>query len=197
MSAVDRRRGRRDRPRGRLRYTGRAVWRRRLHSARRRNPLELGGACMGAAGAGPRDRRAGAAARRATGLHRASLARIQRRDHGRSARLHVRGYGYRSFRRYADPDGPVARVTGNPVGALALVAPRVLPFLVPLALVLLMRLVDGRSAGSTRSADADGPERPPPPGRAAGDPRVTHGVPALSASTRCSSPRAGGCTRSR
>ena len=53
-------------------------------------------------------------------------------------------YGYGTFQRSADPDGPVAYVTGDPVGALALVGERVFPFLIPLALILLMRLVDGR-----------------------------------------------------
>jgi len=53
-------------------------------------------------------------------------------------------YGYGTFQRAADPDGPVAYVTGDPVAALALVGERVFPFLIPLAFILLMRLIDGR-----------------------------------------------------
>ena len=53
-------------------------------------------------------------------------------------------YGYGSFQRAADPDGPVAYVTGDVVGALVLVGERVFPFLIPLAVILLVRLVDGR-----------------------------------------------------
>jgi 4-amino-4-deoxy-L-arabinose transferase-like glycosyltransferase len=53
-------------------------------------------------------------------------------------------YGYGSFQRAADPNGPVAYVTGDIIGALALVGERVFPFLIPLAFVLLVRLVDGR-----------------------------------------------------
>jgi hypothetical protein len=53
-------------------------------------------------------------------------------------------YGYGSFQRAANPNGPVAYVTGDVVGALALVGEHVFPFLIPLACVLLVRLVDGR-----------------------------------------------------
>jgi hypothetical protein len=53
-------------------------------------------------------------------------------------------YGYGTFQRSADPTGAIKYVTGDVVGALALVGPRVLPFLIPLAFVLLVRLVDGR-----------------------------------------------------
>jgi hypothetical protein len=53
-------------------------------------------------------------------------------------------YGYGTFQRSADPEGPVAYVTGDVVGALALVGERVFPFLIPLAFILLVRLVDGR-----------------------------------------------------
>jgi hypothetical protein len=53
-------------------------------------------------------------------------------------------YGYGSFQRAANPNGPVAYVTGDIVGALALVGERVFPFLIPLACILLVRLVDGR-----------------------------------------------------
>ena len=53
-------------------------------------------------------------------------------------------YGYGTFQRSADPAGAVVYVTGDVVGALALVGERVFPFLIPLAFVLLVRLVDGR-----------------------------------------------------
>jgi hypothetical protein len=53
-------------------------------------------------------------------------------------------YGYGSFQSSADSEGPVLYVTGDFVGALALVGERVYPFLIPLAFVLLVRLVDGR-----------------------------------------------------
>jgi len=53
-------------------------------------------------------------------------------------------YGYGSFQHAADPNGPVAYVTGDIVAALALVGERVVPFLIPLACVLLVRLIDGR-----------------------------------------------------
>jgi hypothetical protein len=53
-------------------------------------------------------------------------------------------YGYGSFQRAANPDGVVAYVTGDVVGAVALVGERVFPFLIPLAFVLALRLVDGR-----------------------------------------------------
>jgi hypothetical protein len=53
-------------------------------------------------------------------------------------------YGYGTFQRSADPDGPVAYVTADVVGALALVGERVFPFLIPLAFILLVRFVDGR-----------------------------------------------------
>jgi hypothetical protein len=53
-------------------------------------------------------------------------------------------YGYGSFQRAANPNGPVAYVTGDIVGALALVGERVFPFLIPLACVLLVRVIDGR-----------------------------------------------------
>jgi 4-amino-4-deoxy-L-arabinose transferase-like glycosyltransferase len=53
-------------------------------------------------------------------------------------------YGYGSFQRAANPNGPVAYVTGDFVAALALVGERVFPFLIPLACILLVRLVDGR-----------------------------------------------------
>lgn len=53
-------------------------------------------------------------------------------------------YGYASFQHVADPNGPVAYVTGDIVGALALVGERVYPFFIPLACVLLVRLLDGR-----------------------------------------------------
>jgi hypothetical protein len=54
-------------------------------------------------------------------------------------------YGYGTFKRAADPDGAVVYVTGDVLGALALVAERVFPFLIPLAFVLLLRVVDGRA----------------------------------------------------
>ena len=53
-------------------------------------------------------------------------------------------YGYGTFAKSADPAGAVVYVTGDVVGALALVGERVFPFLIPLAFVLLVRLVDGR-----------------------------------------------------
>jgi hypothetical protein len=53
-------------------------------------------------------------------------------------------YGYGTFQRSADPAGAAVYVTGDVVGALALVGERVFPFLLPLAFVLLVRLVDGR-----------------------------------------------------
>ena len=53
-------------------------------------------------------------------------------------------YGYGTFQRSADPAGAVVYMTGDVVGALALVGERVFPFLIPLAFVLLVRLVDGR-----------------------------------------------------
>jgi hypothetical protein len=53
-------------------------------------------------------------------------------------------YGYGSFQRSADPTGAVVYVTGDIAGALSLVGLRVLPFLIPLASLLLVRLVDGR-----------------------------------------------------
>jgi 4-amino-4-deoxy-L-arabinose transferase-like glycosyltransferase len=53
-------------------------------------------------------------------------------------------YGYGSFQSSADSEGPVLYVTGDVVGALVLVGERVFPFLIPLAFVLLVRLVDGR-----------------------------------------------------
>jgi hypothetical protein len=53
-------------------------------------------------------------------------------------------YGYGTFTGSADSAGAVAYVTGDVVGALALVGERVFPFLIPLAFILLVRLVDGR-----------------------------------------------------
>ena len=53
-------------------------------------------------------------------------------------------YGYGTFQRSADPSGAIAYVTGDFVGALALVAERLVAFLIPLASILLVRLVDGR-----------------------------------------------------
>jgi hypothetical protein len=53
-------------------------------------------------------------------------------------------YGYGSFQASANSSGAVLYVTGDIAGALALVAHRVFPFLVPLAFVLLVRLLDGR-----------------------------------------------------
>jgi surface antigen len=51
-------------------------------------------------------------------------------------------YGYGSFQ--GRSDGVHQLVTGDFVGALALVGERVFPFLIPLAFVLAVRLVDGR-----------------------------------------------------
>jgi len=53
-------------------------------------------------------------------------------------------YGYGSFKSAADPSGAVVYVTGDAVGALTLVCERVFPFLIPLAAVLAVRIVDGR-----------------------------------------------------
>jgi hypothetical protein len=53
-------------------------------------------------------------------------------------------YGYGTFQRSADPGGAVAYVTGDTVGALALVGERIFPFLIPLGFILLVRIVDGR-----------------------------------------------------
>jgi 4-amino-4-deoxy-L-arabinose transferase-like glycosyltransferase len=53
-------------------------------------------------------------------------------------------YGYGTFQSSADSSGAVLYVTGDAVGALALVGERVFAFLIPLAFVLLARLVDGR-----------------------------------------------------
>jgi hypothetical protein len=55
-------------------------------------------------------------------------------------------YGYASFQRFAETraySGPPI-VTGDLLAALALVSERVFPFVIPLAFVLLVRLVDGR-----------------------------------------------------
>jgi hypothetical protein len=53
-------------------------------------------------------------------------------------------YGYGSFHGSADPTGAVVYVTGDAGGALALVGERIVPFLIPLASVLAVRIVDGR-----------------------------------------------------
>ena len=53
-------------------------------------------------------------------------------------------YGYGSFQEAADPNGAVIYVTGDVTGALALVGERIFPFLIPLAPVLVVRIVDGR-----------------------------------------------------
>jgi hypothetical protein len=53
-------------------------------------------------------------------------------------------YGYRSFQGSAADSGAVVYVTGHVGGALLLVAERVFAFLIPLAFVLLVRLLDGR-----------------------------------------------------
>jgi hypothetical protein len=53
-------------------------------------------------------------------------------------------YGYGTFQSSADSSGAVLYVTGDVLGALALVGERVFAFLIPLAFVLLVRLVDGR-----------------------------------------------------
>jgi len=55
-------------------------------------------------------------------------------------------YGYSSFQQTGDSDasGSQTYATGDFVGALALVGERVFPFLIPLAFLLLVRLVDGR-----------------------------------------------------
>ena len=53
-------------------------------------------------------------------------------------------YGYGTFQRPTGASGAIKYVTGDIVGALALVGERVFLFLVPLASVLIVRLVDGR-----------------------------------------------------
>ena len=53
-------------------------------------------------------------------------------------------YGYGSFQRSEDYEGPILYVTGDLLGALTLVGERVFAFLIPLAFVLLVRLVDRR-----------------------------------------------------
>jgi hypothetical protein len=53
-------------------------------------------------------------------------------------------YGYGSFQSAADSTGAVVYVTGDAVGAVALVCERVFPFLIPLAAVLAVRIADGR-----------------------------------------------------
>ena len=100
-------------------------------------------------------------------------------------------YGYGTFQRSADPDGPVAYVTGDPVGALALVGERVFPFLIPLALILLVRLVDGRFwRVNTLCVTLLGLSVPlgwSSRWRSSARPWASCGI----SSTRCSSPRAG------
>jgi hypothetical protein len=53
-------------------------------------------------------------------------------------------YGYGTFQSSADPEGAVLYVTGDLAGALALVGERIFAFLIPLASVLAVRIVDGR-----------------------------------------------------
>jgi len=53
-------------------------------------------------------------------------------------------YGYGTFQRASDPSGIVTYVTGDMVGALWLVGERSFPFLIPLAFVLLVRVIDRR-----------------------------------------------------
>jgi hypothetical protein len=53
-------------------------------------------------------------------------------------------YGYGSFQSSTASSGAVLYVTGDVLGALALVGERVFAFLIPLASILLVRLVDGR-----------------------------------------------------
>jgi hypothetical protein len=53
-------------------------------------------------------------------------------------------YGYGSFQSAADSNGAVIYVTGDVGGALGLVFERAVPFLIPLASVLVVRIVDGR-----------------------------------------------------
>jgi 4-amino-4-deoxy-L-arabinose transferase-like glycosyltransferase len=53
-------------------------------------------------------------------------------------------YGYASFQRPSGVAGGHPVVTGDFLGALGLVGERIFPFLIPLALLLVVRLVDGR-----------------------------------------------------
>jgi surface antigen len=53
-------------------------------------------------------------------------------------------YGYASFQRPEGAAGDHPVVTGDLFGALALVGVRIFPFLIPLAFLLVVRLVDGR-----------------------------------------------------
>ena len=115
-------------------------------------------------------------------LRRAPVARGQCRDHGRSRSTSCSGTtdtGPSSAPR--TPTAAVAYVTGDVVGALVLVGERVFPFLIPLAFVLLVRLVDGRLwRVNTLSVDAARPQRAAGHGRPVGHHRLADGLPAVS-----------------
>ena len=117
------------------------------------------------------------------GLRRAPLDRGQRRDHGRSARLHVRRRTDTGrFQRAADPAGAVAYVTGDVVGGAGARRRARLPLPDPARdSCCWCGSSTGACGGSTRCRVlAAGPQRAAGHGRTAGHPRLPHGLPAVS-----------------